>query len=59
MNDAGPISREPRPVRKQRRIIADACQEEEDDDVEDMRRDVTMNSPPPEIDGESSENPGV
>lgn len=60
MSDADPISRGPRPVRKQRRTIADVCQEEEDDGVEDIRQDdVAMGSPPPEIDGRSSQNPGV
>ncbi|KAI9574717.1 hypothetical protein HD554DRAFT_84576 [Boletus coccyginus] len=60
MSDADPISRGPRPVRKQRRTIADVCQEEEEDDdnVEDIRQDdVAMGSPPPEIDGGSSQNP--
>ena len=59
--DADPIPREPRPVRKQRRIITDACQKDVDDseDVEDMPQDVAMSSPPPEMDGASSEKSGM
>ena len=58
-DDAHPIPREPRPARKQRRITTDAWREDDDDDAEDMRQDVAMNSPPPEMDGGSSENPGM
>ncbi|KAF8138427.1 hypothetical protein EV363DRAFT_1393879 [Boletus edulis] len=59
MDDAGPVPREPRPVRKQRRILADACLERDVDDAEDMYQDVTMDSPPLEMDGESIESPSV
>lgn len=58
MDDAGPISREPRPVRKQHRIITDIYQED-DDDVEDGVQDVAMKSPPPETGGGSLGDPGV
>ncbi|KAF8556966.1 hypothetical protein OG21DRAFT_1505809 [Imleria badia] len=51
MDDADPIPREPRPVRKQRRIIVDAYQEDDDDDA--------MNSPPPEMDRGSSETSDI
>lgn len=54
--DTDPIPREPRPIRKQRRTVADACQED-DDDVEAMHQDVAMKSPPPEMDGGSSGDP--
>ncbi|KAG8218597.1 hypothetical protein J3R82DRAFT_4240 [Butyriboletus roseoflavus] len=58
MDDADPIPREPRPVRKQRRIVSDVYQED-DEDIEDLRQDVAMKSPPPEIDGGSSGDPNA
>ncbi|KAH0839886.1 hypothetical protein J3R83DRAFT_837 [Lanmaoa asiatica] len=56
-DDADLIPREPRPVRKQRRIITDAYQEDKNDVAEDTCLDVTMDSPPPEMDGGSSRDP--
>lgn len=59
IDDIDLIIREPRPVRKQRRIVADAYQEHDDDDMEDMPQDVAMKCPPPESDGGSSRDPSV
>lgn len=57
MDEADPIPREPRPVRKQRRIITATCQEDSEEDAEDIYQDVAMTSPPPEMGGGSSKNP--
>lgn len=58
MDEADPIPREPRPVRKQRRIVTDAYQEHEDD-VEGVHQDVAMKFSPPETDGGASGDPDV
>jgi len=55
MDDTDLIPREPRPIRRRRRTIADASLEDDDDNEADMRRDITMSSPSPETDGESSQ----
>jgi phage repressor protein C with HTH and peptisase S24 domain len=57
-DDANLIPREPRPVRKQRRIITNACQKDVDEDMP-QDHDVAMSSPPPEMDGGSSEKSGM
>lgn len=49
MDIVGPISREPRRVRKQRRVVIDVQEEDNNSDSEDVHRNVAMESPPLEI----------
>lgn len=59
MDADDPISGEPRPIRKQRRIITDVSQEDDDDGIEDRGRGIDMDSPPPEMDEGSIESSDV
>lgn len=54
MDDADPIPREPRPVRKQRRIITDVYQEGDGDDEDVVLQDVAMKSSPFVNDGDAA-----
>lgn len=58
-DDVNVNPREPRPVRKQRRVVTDLYQEDNSDDADDVFQDIAMRSPPPETGEGSSGGPGT
>lgn len=57
-DDVNVNPREPRPVRKQRRVVTDIYQGDNFDDA-DVFQDIAMRSPPPETGEGSSGGPGT